>query len=163
MGTVTVPLTQDKFAIIDEEDAERVLAHKWYAARRRRTWYAGTNIGTEANGDRKTIQLHRFIMNPAPDMEVDHRNGDGLDNRRANLRECPPKINATNQAKYACNKSGYKGVTWRPDTGIWRATIKAGGRSYSLGQFVDRVEAARAYDAAARQHFGEFARLNFPD
>jgi hypothetical protein len=95
---------------------------------------------------------------------TDHINGDGLDNRRTNLRQATPTQNNANCGIRGHNTSGYKGVSLRPDRGNrWRATIRIHGLQYFLGLFDDVEDAARAYDAAALELFGDFARLNFPE
>lgn len=97
----------------------------------------------------------------APDgMHVDHINGDGLDNRRENLRVCSPMQNLWNSKKQT-NTSGFKGVTKRASDKAFIARIRVNYKLISLGSFADPIDAAKAYDAAARAHFGEFARTNF--
>ena len=95
-------------------------------------------------------------------MKIDHIDGDGLNNRRANLRHCTNQENCRNQGLARNNRSGFKGVSWYPNSGKWVATIWDGKRKVFLGYYADPVEAARAYDAKARELFGEFARPNFP-
>ena len=104
--------------------------------------------------------MHNVIAG-AP--QVDHVNGDGLDNRRANLRPASTAQNARNRSRPSTNRSGFKGVSWVRDRGHWRAGIKVDGRSLNLGSFADPVEAAKAYDEAARRLHGKFARPNFPE
>ena len=110
--------------------------------------------------------MHRLIWPTAP--EIDHVDGDGLNNRRSNLREAVGTKNQQNKMKACVGVSRFKGVCPHRD-GRWRANIrvpavgKGRGRQTHLGLFVDEEDAARAYDTAARKHFGEFARLNFPE
>lgn len=146
-----VPLTHGKFALVDDADHELVSAFPWRAVRVRHTWYAETYV----KGARE--YLHRFLLCAAPGQRVDHRNGDGLDCRRRNLR---PVTNALNQAnrRRAWSASKYKGVTRRGER--WRAYITIAGRFRSLGSHATAEEAARAYDRAAREAFGEFACTN---
>lgn len=158
-----IQLTQGKVALVDDEDYERVTgAGKWYAAKNSngKGWYAQRVSGPKP---RKTIQLHRFLLNE-PIQEVDHRNGDGLDCRRRNLRIAGIVGNRQNRGKRSTNTSGFKGVFFQ--AGKWRARLGLGPRGsvtrLSLGMFDTREGAARAYDAAAREHHGEFAHLNFP-
>ncbi|MHC4207804.1 MAG: HNH endonuclease, partial [Planctomycetota bacterium] len=92
---------------------------------------------------------------------VDHINGNGLDNRRANLRLATVAQNAWNSKKRN-PRSGYKGVWFAADKGLWRAAIVCHGRRIHIGYFTDKIAAARAYDAAARKYYKEFARPNFP-
>jgi hypothetical protein len=152
-----IPLTQGRFAIVDDEDFEMVSAWKWcmgaggYASRYVR-------IGPV----RIHVLMHRMILLPDPGSKVDHISGDKLDNRRANLRVCSVSENNCNQGCYRNNSSGYKGVDWCSRKRRWRAQIAKDGRHYSLGLFRDKSTAARVYDAAAREIHGAFASLNFP-
>jgi hypothetical protein len=106
--------------------------------------------------------MHCLIMGAKG---IDHVNGNGLDNRRENLRPATNSQNMANRRPNINSSSPYKGVTWAPNcgSGKWRANIKIDGASHTLGFFEDVREAAEAYDAAARVAFGEFARLNVPD
>lgn len=114
-------------------------------------------------GKQRTILMHRFIMGAEPGEIVDHRDGDPANNRRANLRKTDSQGNNRNSAPRRHSRSGYKGVEYRDRWGPrWYAYIVLDGRKKYLGSFTDPAEAARAYDAAAVEHFGEFARLNFP-
>src|SRR5690606_6128392 len=145
-------------ALIDEADAAMALARKWYAGRSGRTFYA-QRTDLAADGSRLTVRLHTFLTGWR---YVDHINGNGLDNRRANLREAEHRQNLMNQRRPRHNTSGFKGVTLNKRTGKWEAQILPQGRHIRLGSFEDPEEAARAYDAAALLHFGEFARPNSP-
>lgn len=154
-----IPLTQGFVALIDDEDVELVSRHKWFASRHGSRVYARTNV-LDANSHRKTLPMHRLIMNPGRGLDIDHINGNGIDNRRSNLRSCSRSRNKANAAAYANNRSGFKGVYWQKDVRKWRAQIRVMGRKLHLGLFDARQEAALAYNKAAVEHFGEFARLN---
>lgn len=104
--------------------------------------------------------LHRLIMNAADDVHVDHINGDGLDNRRENLRIVTPQLNQANSRKHAEARSRFKGVSWSEAAQRWRAYIAVGRKQTHLGLFDDEISAARAYDAKARELFGEHAFTN---
>lgn len=93
-----------------------------------------------------------------PERDIDHRDGDGLNNRWRNLREATSAQNSANRRLSRNNTSGAKGVSWRTDLGKWKATIEVARRRRHLGFFVDKADAAAAYEAAAMEHFGEFAR-----
>ncbi len=148
-----IPLTQDKVALVDDEDFELINQHKWYAVQHGNTWYA-----YRKNRERKSVLMHRQIAQPAEGMSIDHRDGNGLRNCRANLRECTHKQNMQNRRKTAVGKAIYKGVAFKNSK--WQARIQAGGVYAVLGVFATPEEAARAYDMAARQKYGEFASLN---
>lgn len=105
--------------------------------------------------------MHRLLIYVPPGFEVDHINRNGLDNRRANLRTCTKSENAANREKVGGDTSSkYKGVHRRADSGKWMARIKVNGRRRSLGCFYSEEEAALAYNVAATEEFGEFARVN---
>jgi hypothetical protein len=108
------------------------------------------------------VTMHRQIMQPPGDMEVDHRNRDTLDNRDENLRVCTTAENRRNSLSFR-GKSKYKGIYLHKDTGRWMARLVIDNKTYFLGRYVAEEEAARAYDAAALHHYGAFARTNFPD
>lgn len=156
-GAVEIALTKGKSTIVDAQDYDLVMAAgTWSAQINPKTIYA------YRYGDRK-VYLHRFLMAAPMGIQVDHINGNGLDNRRANLRLASASQNQANVTPPANNTSGFKGV-WRPKgRRLWVATIYQDRRKLTLGSFEDPADAARAYDAAARELFGEFARLNFPE
>ena len=119
--------------------------------------------GRRADGSKETVRLHRMVVGAKPGELVDHINGDGLDNRLENLRICNAQENSRNTKGWRKSSSTFKGVSLhRASGGKWRALIGVGGKSIYLGIFNSEEEAARAYDEAARHHFGEFANLNFP-
>ena len=141
-------------AEIDADDLLCVSAYHWYLVRRSGSKYV------EAMISGKPQHLHRFLLRPSEGQVVDHINGDGLDNRRINLRICSQRENARNRGVDPRNKFGLKGVSFRSDSGKWRARITVNRRGIALGTFDSKSAAAAAYDSAARLHFGEFARLN---
>lgn len=161
---IKIQLTQGKFAIIDEEDWERVNQYKWYAKRGTQTWYAARTESKRVNKIRdKTIRLHQFLMNCPRDKEVDHINGDGLDCRKKNMRICTRLENGKNQRMPKNNTIGYKGIGNEGNKYIpWVAQIFANGRLYKSRGFKTIKEAAIEYDRLALKYHGEFARLNFP-
>ena len=153
-GTMLLQLTQNKWAVIDEQDWEKVKDHTWHTEIARKTFYATTSI----NG--RSVRMHRLIMDPGKGEIVDHRDGNGLNNRRSNLRVCNNSQNLRNRGLPASNKTGFKGVYKPKDRKKYTAQIKTDSKSLYLGSFSDPVDAAKAYDAAARAIFGEFAMTN---
>ncbi len=155
-----IKLTQGKFAIIDDEDFEQTNKFKWYALKDRNTWYAVRTI-YKADGKQKTIRMHREIMKMPPGIETDHKNHNGLDNQKKNLRCATRAENGQNRCIQKRPKSSrHKGVCWCRRDGKWRAQIKLNGRQIWLGHFNSEIEAALAYDKAAKQHFGKYACIN---
>lgn len=155
-------LTQDKVALVDDEDYDRIVAiGKWSARRPHRlgrSWYA-------QRSSVKTIQLHRFILNVTdPRVWIDHRNGDGLDCQKHNLRIATPAQNGHNRRRLPAGKiSAFKGVSWCARSLRWRVTIGANGKYTHAGYFSDEQTAALTYDIYARRLHGAFAVLNFPE
>jgi len=156
-----IPLTKGKVALVDDQDYEKLTRHRWKAkpARKGRPgWYAARNVW---NGEKwATIFMHQEIMGLGS--RWDHQDGDGLNNQRHNLRPATQVQNLRNRAKaqHQCT-SRFKGVEWEPSSKRWRARIGINGRRKSLGRHLTQEAAARAYDSAAIEIFGEFARTNF--
>lgn len=150
-----IPLTKGRVAIVDDEDFERLTAVKW---KLNNCGYAVRNLPRNG-GPRGQQMLHRAVLGLAKGdpMQVDHVNGDKLDNRRANLRLCTPQQNALNRPATARSKSGVKGVCRAPASDLWRASICANGKRHYLGRFTTIDEARAAYNRAALQLHGEFA------
>lgn len=152
--TRQVPLSRGHFAIVDDDDYDRVIASgPWHVRPSGSTFYARHSI-TASRG----IDMHGMLTGWP---YVDHINGDGLDNRRTNLRAASVSQNLANRGPQRNNTSGYKGVTLRRN-GRMVAQIKVCGHQMNIGTFDTVEDAARAYDAAALTAWGEFAYLNFP-
>jgi len=157
-----IPLTQGKFAIVDDEDYDYLMQWKWKASPGRSTWYATRGEGG-SNGKQTTICMHRVITGAAKGQHTDHINHNGLDNRRCNLRLCTNLENHLNRLPQKNCSSDYKGVTWNKRLEKWAAQIMLHSKNHHLGYFKDEINAAYAYDEKAKELFGEFAYLNFPD
>lgn len=165
-GTFRIPLTRSQFAVVDEEDLSKVEHLRWYAISGAYTSYAG-HACRRQNGRQIHLRMHRVILGSPQGVEVDHINGDGLDNRRKNLRLCSHTENVRNSRSYR-GASVYKGVGRNTYTSVrgwrkWVAKIRVNKHLLWLGTFDTEADAARAYDCAAQKHFGEFARPNFPE
>ena len=160
-------LTQGKIAIVDEADYELVNSLKWYYAARTGRFkhlpgYAVRNWRFE-DGSRRTVFLHDFLMGSKPGQKVTFINSETLDCRRENLRFAT-KVEIQRHQRIQTNKSlQFKGVDFNKKANVFRARIQISGKTHMLGFFPTDVEAAQAYDAAARKHFGELAAVNFAD
>lgn len=158
----SIPLSRDKFAVVDDEDFERLSAHKWSAAncvRKNRVIWFAVRQSKKSEGKPRAILMHREIVGVAG-KQTDHKNGDGLDNRRDNLRPASQMQNSQNAHKHIGTSSRFKGVSWFARDSLWRAVIQRCGKYVHLGYFANDLDAARAYDTAALKFFGEFALTN---
>jgi hypothetical protein len=153
----SIPLTRGYVALVDDEDYEAISAFKWSAHRHARTCYAARAVID--CGQHRSLLMHRVILNAPPGIQVDHVNGDGLDNRRANLRLATRSQNQHNQRISLANSSGFKGVSYDSARASWRAHIMVNRRRIWLGRFTTAEEAAAAYRAASTKHHGAFGRL----
>jgi hypothetical protein len=153
-----IPLTQGKSAIVDDQDYEYLSQFKWHY---HYNGYAIRQTSRRLPIKRTTVSMHREIMNPPDDMEIDHVNGNKLDNRRCNLRVCTSAENKYNRGVYFNNTSGMKGVTFNKKEKKYKVSIRIGNnKRLHLGYFIDLREAALAYNKAAKKYHGEFAKLN---
>jgi len=153
-----IPLTQGKVALVDDEDFEWLRKYQWVAKADGRTHYAHCTI--RQDGDVKMLLMHRLVMKALARLYVHHINTNGLDNRHSNLKVCTSSQNAMNRRKRTKCSSKYKGVHWNKSHKKWYAMIRLRGRVEWLGSFNCEVEAAKAYNQAAKRLFGDFARLN---
>ena len=167
-----IPLTDGYVALVDDEDYERVMRHRWHAEIERRPGkgrpdvvYArrSINCGKYPDGRQKIRgeRLHHFILGTRE--RTDHIDLNGLNNQKANLRVVTSSQNGANRRKKLTSASRFKGLSIVAGRGIWRARIQVNGQYRHLGYFHNEEEAARAYDRAAAEAFGEFALLNFPE
>ncbi len=153
-----IKLTKGYFATIDDADAHLVVGYSWQAS-----VHAGHVYARRASSQRhRHILMHRVILGLTDDskIEADHIDGNGLNNKRANLRRSSRKQNARNRKVQQNNTSGFKGVSFHRGAQKWRAQIKVDGKDRYLGVFSTAEAAAEAYDDAAVLRYGEFAKTN---
>ena len=148
-------LTQGKQTTVDDEDFDWLNKYNWCYYR---VGYAARGIRSRKEGWQKTIYMHQQIMNVNSD--IDHINGDGLDNRRENLRIATHAENLRNRPAPISNTSGYKGVSWDKSRNKWLVSITVNYKKIHLGRYIDIKEAAKAYNNAVLKYFGDFGRLN---
>jgi len=155
-----IQLTQSQVALVDAEDFEWLSKLKWHAHRRRRTWYARrAALGKTEFMHREILDYHGYNLATG---EVDHISGDGLDNRKSNLQIISHAENIRKSRIQLNNKSGYRGVSWSKRDRIWQAFIGVNKARKYLGSYKTKLDAALAYDEAAKMYYGMFAVLNFP-
>jgi len=161
MNSRSIPLTQGKFAIVDEDDFEKLSPFKWHAYRRKGKTNYYARRGFWKDGKWTVVAMQNVICPPPKGKLVDHKNGNSLDNRKSNLRLCTTSQNAQNKRKMLKKGTSiYKGVYRSRNR--WAAHIGARENRRYLGRFDNEMDAALAYDEVARQRFGEFALVNFP-
>ncbi len=151
-----IPLSLGKVALVDDADFEKLSKHRWCAARDKNTFYAVRSQWL-GNGKQRRIWMHRVILRVPEGKFTDHVNGDGLDNRRSNLRAATISQNGANRRIGSNNTSGVKGVTWHKRFKLWQASICVHGRLIHLGRFRDLKSAECIYKLAAFKFFGGFA------
>ncbi|MEE9354761.1 MAG: HNH endonuclease [Methylococcaceae bacterium] len=156
LDIMAIPLSQGLFALVDGKNYEWLMQWKWYAKRQKN----GDYYAQRGNG-RKTILMHRVIMKTPDGLQVDHKNHTGLDNRKANLRNCTHSENDRYQRVRKGGTSRYKGVSFQEASRKWNSQITYENKHIHLGLFVDEVKAALVYDKKARELFGEYALTNF--
>lgn len=150
-----IPLTQGKFAKVDDEDYNKLMKHKWHAVKNMKSgdFYVVSSY--------QKIVMHRFIMNTPKGLVTDHINHDTLDHRKINLRNCTHSQNGWNSRPYGLSK--YKGVYFNKTNKKWIAAISKYCKRTHIGSFNSEIEAAKAYDQFAIELHEEFAYLNFPE
>ena len=156
-GVAYIPLTKGYEACIDACDVPLIDGRSWYAQTNGKTVYAVSSAQL-SSGKKTLILLHRIISRATPEIEVDHIDGDGLNNRSSNLRNATRAENAQNRGMHSNNTSGYKGVRFCKDRNRWRAEIYLNGKAKNLGHYDTAESAAAAYREAASIFHGEFSR-----
>lgn len=152
-----IPLSRGLFAKVDDTDYDWLIQWKWSALKSDRV---GVFYVVRTNSDNKMLYMHRVILELKPESLGDHRDGDGLNNQRSNLRISDVGKNSKNQRKRKDNSSGFKGVTFSRAAGRWMAQIVADGKYRYLGLHSTARDAALAYNAAALLLHGDFANIN---
>jgi len=143
------------FAKVDDEDFEILNTHKWYYSSARGKMYTSRNI--RINGKRKRLYMHTAILGKVASKEIDHRNGDTLDNQRCNLRHCTHAENSQNRKINANSTSGFKGVSWDNNNKKWKSRITHNGKLIHLGLFPCLTKAVKCYTEAAKKYHGNFS------
>lgn len=156
-----IPLTQNKFAIIDDSDYKMISKHRWCAHKEGNCYYAGTNIKL-SSGQKRFRTMHRFILPSTYNLVVDHIDCNGLNNCRSNLRLISRGLNAGRQRvqKKKGKSSKYKGVSFYKSRNKWRSAITKNDKCKHLGYFKTENDAAHAYNEMANKFFGKYAILN---
>lgn len=152
-----ISLTRGKFALVDEEDFDRLIKYKWHCSY---YGYAIRTIRNKLTKKTEVIRMHREIIQCPKDYEIDHINNNPLDNRKENLRICSRAENCRNMRKPKNNSSGYRGVSFEKRRNKYRAYITLDNKQIHLGQFNTAIEAAITYNIAAVKYHGKFANLN---
>lgn len=155
-----IQLTQGKVALVDDCDYEYLSQWKWRPQKMGNTTYV---LRRGPRPARQVILMHRVIMDAGQGQLIDHRDHDGLNNQRGNLRFCSRVQNMVNSKKRASVSSEFKGCSFDNTRKKWAAQISVNGKNIHLGRFNNPIDAARAYDTAAVKYYGEFASTNFSD
>lgn len=148
-----IKLTQNKTALVDNDDFEELNKFKWYANRHGNTFYAVRSL---ANGSKRL--MHRCILNTPTSNETDHKDGNGLNNQRKNLRICNHSENQQNKGKNINNTSGFKGISWCQRNKKWLVRLSVNGTRLYLGHFKQKIKAYQAYVEACIKYHGNFSK-----
>lgn len=154
-----ITLTQGKSVIVDKVNVDKLLKiGKWLALFNGFKWYAIRRVKNK-KGKWDHLYMHRFLTGAPKGKEVDHKNGNGLDNRISNLRVCSPSENQHNRGRQKNNKSGFKGVSFNKERNKFQVFIALNSKHIYIGQFNSAEEGASAYAIAAKKYHGKFAKL----
>lgn len=153
-----IPLTQGKFALVDERDFAELSKYKWSAEKRGKIFYASRYL-KKINGEKTRIRMHTEIKKSPHGKEIDHIDRNGLNNQRSNLRICTRAENERNKLERSDNKSGFKGVCWSKQYKKWRSRIQCNGKEFHLGYFKDKIKACETYIKYCKIYHGKFARF----
>ena len=157
-----IKLTQGKIALVDDQDYDWLNKFDWHARKSRNTYYAATNIQC-LDGKQTVIYIHQLILDQIHGYDEnglisDHKDRNGLNNQRYNLRRAAHGLNSHNREGWG--KSKYKGVSWNKYNGKWLSMIDIKSKNKYLGYFNNEIDAAKAYDKAAKEIYGNNAVLN---
>lgn len=153
-----IKLTQNKTALVDNSDFEELNKFKWMAEKSGDKFYANRHYKKE-EGKKGKVRMHVFIMKTPKGMDTDHKDNNGLNNQRKNLRVCTHSENLLNSGKQKNNTSGFKGVYWCKREGKWLAQIRINKKQTYLGQFNSKLEAFEEFSKACIKHHGEFSKF----
>jgi hypothetical protein len=158
-----IRMSGPKYAKVDPTDYKRLRKYKFIARKGKNSFYAQM-LEPNVKTGKKMMHMHQVILEVPKGMVVDHINNDGMDNRSANLRAATRAQNSRNRKKFPrpCS-SKYKGVWWHKNALKWQAEVMFEKKRIYLGYFKNEIDAAKAYDEAAKKYHGEFACLNFPE
>lgn len=155
--SVKIPLTQGHYALIDKEDLSELSKYKFHIDK----GYVSTSKWIKEEKRVKHFRIHNILMAPSQGLEVDHINGDPLDNRKENLRIVTHSQNMMNSKISKNNTSGYKGVSFNIARNKWQVHIMDNKKEKCVGYFNNKIEAAKVYNQEALKYYGEFAKLNY--
>lgn len=158
-----IKLTKGQVTLVDDDDFDWLNQWSWYADKIGGTFYVKRRIylgRINGKGRGRSIYIHREIMQPSKGKRIDHKDGDGLNNQKHNLRECTHTENMRNAKSRRVFSSKYHGVHWDKAREKWSVTIMADRKLFYIGRFNDENQAALAFNEAAKKHHGEFASLN---
>lgn len=156
-----IKLTKNKYALVDDEDYNRINKYKWYTLKTKTNYYAMRDNRNSKRTKGFVIGMHREIINCPKNKEVDHIDHNGLNNQKSNLRICTEKQNHYNcRLQKTNNTSGYKGVSWNKDHNKWRVRINKNNKEILIGRYDNKINAINAYNKAAKKYYGKFVCLN---